>query len=1236
MADLRALYRAQRSAVLQAGAGTGKTHSLVTLCLHALAGVGCPAPLPPSRLWAVTFSEKAAAELKGRIRQRVDRLAASSPEEVRRVEPELWESCAGSPPAASHWRRVLRDLGLAQIDTLHGLCAQILRRHAAAVGLDPDFAVLDEIEAKRLRAETSLATILDALDGEGRLQEAARDLCEDLGLSGGRFGGGLASELESLLGLVAESGRTAREVIEATPALDERAAIGAFSEARSELFESIQALEDALAKCVSNRGAKTFGLATSVLERFRAGVGPLLAAAPGDLASATFAMQAIGALPRVVAGVGDLGARVCDAREKLLEADAQVRSCRLSRKLALLADEAERRYRAEKARLSGLDFDDLTRLARDLLAGEPTVRALEKARAGLLLVDEFQDTSRTQLELLGWLAEGPVEGSAPPCSGRPGAAALSASSLVIVGDRKQSIYEFRGADVASAAAFADRAILEGAQACVLRTSRRSRPALVRFANALFRVALLPGDHSFDTPFGDDDALEPFRSEGPAGPCAELLDISRTGIESEAQIVADRIARLLLPTASERVFEGDEPRPIRGGDIAILLRRATNVDVFRRALLRRRIPHIVLKGRGFYGSREVQDLLALLALLSDRDDAAALATVLRSPLGPLSDDALALLARAGGRHGLSHRALIDEESARHLAPDDALALRRIVSLVERLAREAGRLGPATLLEVALSETDYVAAIAAGLAGEQAVANVEKLVSLARKHEISGGSARSFVALARRMEDLDQREPDAAVVEERDPHAVRILTVHAAKGLEFPVVVVPECSSMSKPWGPSLLVDPDLGLALRVRSADGGPKRWGTSGKRIYETHKERDAAQMRRLLYVACTRARDLLVLASRGGRNGRNGSKAAGAETWRTCLDAARPGLDGVLRVLPDGIDAAQPAPPPDRRATREGQNAIEDALRSGTALPLPAADPVLAVAVERARISVARASAPVACGRPTLVAPVTQLADASLCARRYQLLYELGLDEHPAPGATPSRAAELGTLAHRLLELAPLGVAGAERKAALLRLLDLEGGESADPAHADVLAAVEAYLDDPLAARMARASGPPRLHRELPFALRVDRGEGPALVVRGQLDALLVDGDCATVVDYKLSRGSEAARYGFQLDAYALAADRLVESAVPVKSALVFLRAKGPRIEEQPARDAAGFRRIEEDLERAGGVLAEGRRTGRWPRIHVDRCREIGCGFVGRCHGQDSAASLNARGRAPGSPPGQ
>src|SRR5207237_1171727 len=222
----------------------------------------------------------------------------------------------------------------------------------------------------------------------------------------------------------------------------------------------------------------------------------------------------------------------------------------------------------------------------DLLARDLSVRRLEKARLGVLLVDEFQDTSRPQLELFGWLVED-GEGTAPAASGLPGARPVARGKLVVVGDRKQSIYEFRGAD---------------------------------------------------------------RAGRDAGPCAELLDVLGSGVEAEAEVVSRRIALLLAPGAPERVHGEDGPRPVRGGDVAVLLRRFTNVDVFRRALLKRRIPHLVFKGRGFYQAREVTDLTQLLALALDPDDDLALLSVLRSPLGPLSDEALALLADRG-RHGL---------------------------------------------------------------------------------------------------------------------------------------------------------------------------------------------------------------------------------------------------------------------------------------------------------------------------------------------------------------------------------------------------------------------------------------------------------------------------------------------------------------------------------------------------------------------------------------------------------
>jgi len=649
------------------------------------------------------------------------------------------------------------------------------------------------------------------------------------------------------------------------------------------------------------------------------------------------------------------------------------------------------------------------------------------------------------------------------------------------------------------------------------------------------------------------------------------------------MVSRRIATLLAAGSPERVYDEDEqPRPVRGGDVAVLFRRFTNLETFRRALLRRRIPHLVYKGRGFHGAREVMDLVALLATAVDPDDDLALAAVLRAPFGPLSDDALVLLAE--------RRWSLDDAS--DLAPDDASALARLRGLLHALRREVDRLGPAALLEAALAETDYVAACAGGLYGEQAAANVEKLLAVARAAELRGESARAFLAGLRRLADDEAREAEAAVVEERDPHAVRLLTVHAAKGLEFPVVFVPECASPSFTTGADrVLMDSDL-LVVKARGAD-GKRRWGTQGAALGARRRSRELAQMRRLFYVAVTRARDFLVLSGRAAKK---------EESWRLWIDQVAPEAlgGGLLKLIRDPGAAAAFAPA-ESPVDPEALAALE-----------PAEHP------EVDRLAAAVSSAAV-----TVRAPVTQLADAAMCSRRYQLLHELRLEErpdreHPLPdplGDEPgSPGTALGTLAHRLLELVPLGLDAAARRAELERLLALEGEDPA--AHAEVLDAAGAFLDSPLGRRMAAAK-PGRMQREQPFTLRLSRPGGPELLVRGQIDALLVDEE-VTVVDYKLSQARDTARYAAQLDAYALAAHELLaETPRAVRTGVVFLRSKGaPFVEHVPAAPEETRTRLLE----AARSIAEGRRTGVWPLIESAHCREIGCGFIRRCHGSDTA----------------
>ncbi len=1225
------LFALRESAVITAGAGTGKTHSLVTLCLHLLGGVGRPQALPAARLTAITFTEKAAAELTARLRARVERLAED--DEAQAGEPELWASARESGTAApgrAHWQRVRRDLGSAQIGTIHSLCTQILRRNAASAGVAPVFAVLDEVEARALLRESCEAAALAALQDEADspLRDGAEKLCAELTFRGnGRHARGLTDELMRAVTTQAESGG---------PLLSGgsiRAALEADERVRRRLEAAVQELAASVRaappKKRTDAAERTLSEALAFLDQ---GAPLLHAAAAGEL-GAVWSRLAVFTGSRGKSEIGLALAAVKDSLDELLVADAEVRAARLLEVLSALASDAQRRYRERKRRAGALDFDDLTRLAEEVLARDLRVRRQEKQRVGVLLVDEFQDTSRAQLRLLGWLAEPPDdEGTAPAGSGMAGALPIAPGRFVLVGDRKQSIYEFRGADVASAQAFAARALADGARQHVLRRSRRSRPQLVRFCNALFARALEEGGEPFHTPFTQgEDHLEAHRPEIDSAPCAELLRVSATGpdaAEVEARAVARRLAALLAEGAPERVLEADgaseRGRPVRGGDVAILLRAFTHVDAYRRALLGRGIPHVVWRGRGFYATREVSDLLALLTLAVDPDDARALATVLRSPFGPVSDEGLLLLARgprpAEAGQGLSIKALRDEVALASLAPDDAQAAREITALIDRVRSSAKLLGPASLLEEALAASDYVAAAAAGLQGEQAAANVDKLLALARAAELRGDSVAELLTRAQALIDEDAREPDAAVVEERDGHAVRLLTVHAAKGLEFPVVFVPECGAApAQAADGALLLDPDLGAALRVQGANGEACR-GLRGEAIYQRRKERELAQSRRLLYVAATRARELVIFSAREARKG---------EPWRSWLDelAASPQGPELLRVR--GEDELARLPVLQARALIERDPALAEEL--GAASNQPFLETSASAEIARALRACTSGRAP---SRETVVAPVTQVADAILCPRRYQLLHELGLPEH-AVGRAGEReaqpgsalpATELGTLAHKLLERVPLAEAD---PGALKALLREEGADPDSEESRQVLGAVARFLGSPLGMRLKAAKGS-ELYRELPLSLHLtaeDQG-APELLLRGQIDALLIEPGSALVLDYKHAAAHQSAAYELQLDAYALAVHELVGAALPVRSTLVFLRSPDQIPEARPALNEAGRQAQRGKLLAAAAAIAEGRRSGNFPLVAVDRCRAIACGFLQRCHGRADEPEAKERRR--------
>lgn len=1170
-----------RNLVLAAGAGSGKTHALVTVALGLYGGAGGRAPIDPTRVWAVTFTEKAAAELRGRIADRAWKLARGGGDLA--AEPDLAKGLGARVVRPAEWERIARGLVAAPIGTFHSLCGQLLRGFAAEARLDPRFAILDERESRRL-FERAREEVLIAELGQG---QRVQGLVAELGDLGA-----LREAIDFLQARLAEEGRDPASLLDG-PAFDE-------SRARSRLGDACGMLPLVL-EPLTGCGHPRLQGAVEAWGRERSRIGACEVAEIARWYPAVAAVVGVstgkGALPKDVKPIWDA---VKAAWASVQDAFAATRQVAIARELVGLVDRIGEAYAAEKRRVGALDFSDLVRRTRDLLRDDLEVRREAKKRVGALLVDEFQDTNGLQLDLVRLLAEArDEERPATDCAALP----LERAVFCAVGDRKQSIYEFRGADVALFKELTEQA-REGRdyRLHALTRSWRSRPGLVHFANGIFEALLAPSARPYEVGWVPaEDALAPQRDEGgpwAEAPAVQLLESDpELGAEDrrpyEAALVADHVARLL---SSGRMVEekGGEVRPLRGADVALLLRAFTHLPLYQKALGDRGIPSLVVNGRGFHRSREVRDLGALLLVLADPWDRFASAAVLRSPFAAISDDALVLLHEQGrvelGRHG--------KGCAAELPADDAARVARIGALVARLAREVDRLGPAAVLRLAIAETGYGAVLAAAPGGEQRLANVEKL--LGRLEAAAGISTLAAAQeLLARSDDPDDRESPADVAAVADPRAVRILTVHASKGLEFPVVVLPELGAGDPPETSAVRFDRKRGLA--IKPTDALRERLSDAhADEVIEEGKARRDAESRRLLYVAITRARDLLVLCGEKGTRGGKG-------TWRAMIDEALPRVEALVERVPRPPVLGSGSVAAEVPAVGAGDRAEGEKLVASVSPP-----PI----------------------RPAgFVAAVTELAELSRCERRYFYRIIAGLDEHGGAGPLgdlPEAGDDLpgldrlarGQLAHRILECADLSLAQRDPAAAVAAVLAQEGLDAELPEVAAVAADAEAFLAGELGKKLA-SSPSNRVFRELPFALELQGSEGTRLALRGQIDLLFVDGDGAVhLIDYKHAKGGkEPEAYAFQLRTYALAASRILPGGIGIRAGIAWLRDHDalPRMMEL---DGAALAAQERELGRLAEALAKVRAERRWNRLDSpSRCGD--CGFARRCWGEGERQRL-------------
>jgi ATP-dependent helicase/nuclease subunit A len=821
----RAVHTRGASVVLSSGAGCGKTHVLTERYLSHLregAEVG--------QIVAITFTDRAARQMRSRIRKRIKSRLAEAPGEED----------------AGVWARHLRALESAPISTIHAFCAALLRQHAVEAGLDPRFDVLEEVLAVNLRSEALSACLQRLLTSQSPPGDDLRRLTL---LYGWR------PVVEAIDALLRDHDARPWEDWLARPT--EEIAGHQVRHGRDTVLPRHMAWligsRRAIARCLHLLrkhpplpGPMSDACATILRET------PLLAFA-GDISTAI--EKPVGA-----AKVGRAGGKAWPdpavyeavkkafedyrealrslAPEPLAEPEDLVEGVEVGKRFLRVAGEATRSYRERKRQNGVVDFQDLLLRARDLLRDRPEVRSHLRERYRFLLVDELQDTDPVQMELVEALC----------------GAGLSAGKLFAVGDHKQSIYRFRGADVSLFRDLRDCVPEAGRQG--LTVNFRSQPAILDFANALLGQAL----ESYEP-------LVPYQPQVNPGPCVEFLWAPRPekagaseGRSLEAEWIASRVAgmigreRLVVDECTGRL------QSVRAGDVVLLFRAMSNVHLYESALRKQGLNYYLVGGRAFFAQQEIYDVANLLRALENPLDGLSLAGALRSPFCCLSDEALYVLCRH--REGL-WAGLFDPHTETLLPADQVEGVRRARRSLRKWRELKNRLPIARLLGAVFADSGYDAAMQMEHLGDRKLANLWKLTELARTFDRSGlfGLA-EFIA---RLNDLTASEPreEQAATQPENADVVRLMSIHQAKGLEFPVVFVPDLAAQGGASHlPVAVWDRRLGCVARPPADEEPPPFSPFAWRTLQAMNDLEEWGEDLRTLYVACTRPRDYLVLSA--------------------------------------------------------------------------------------------------------------------------------------------------------------------------------------------------------------------------------------------------------------------------------------------------------------------------------------------------------------------------------------
>lgn len=1039
-----------KNVCVSAGAGSGKTRVLVERFLHL---VTCH-QISPQAILAITFTEKAANEMKRRI---VTRLRAEGLEEAR------------------------REVENAAIGTIHSFAARLLREHPIEAGVDPHFVILESAES-------------------GLLQERALDETIETLVA--------AEEVFNLLHLYGEKG--VREGI-----------LEAYRCSRNSeaSFEEILKRRTQASRKDFERALKENLAATSGVKGQEEVQGALLLFFEKD----TFSLEEIEdlmALKGKLRAAGKPKEAIRQVQETILDFASFLREeITLPQRevFVRLALQFEKTYEKAKRRERSLDFDDLQlRAVRLLGAGSPASKVLGRIYQGKfreILVDEFQDTNHLQNRLLELVRR--------------------ESNLFVVGDFKQSIYGFRGTQV--------EIFLEKEKAfqtdphgsrVSLAENYRTRPRLIDFVNGFFETLWKEDNLPFEP-------LQATRPEEGTEPGVAWLRLKQEKGESLDEVrirEARTLARHVQALVKEAGFQYRE--------IAFLFEALTHVHFYEQELRRAEIPYFVVSNRGFYSQPEIRDVVTFLFALENPKRDVSLAAALRSPLFQVSDETLFWLARHAKKE--SDETPLAEglgvyESIAEISEGEKEKLRFFKTTSHNLLEEKERLRIAELIEKILRITSFDLYVLKLRQGERRLANLRKLVEVAREMESKGPlPLGDFVRAVKGLETREVRESQAQV-EAEEGNVVRLMSIHMAKGLEFPVVFLPDLGRGEKTEGGRFLVSEKEGLGLE------GTLTFRRNKKRLERFRSE----ESKRLLYVAMTRAKERLVLS---GPHEEGESKESFHEmsSWAEWVGRILGEGNGEVRILSE----AEPGPFPfERRKPLAERKSIRRRLESLSPLPLrkPSAE------IERIFDSL---TPPEKVYFQRIDLPVSAFLLFAKDPEAYFQVYEIGIpDEERTRRPLEVKdeeereeeeltSAQFGTRVHQILEQF------------LVRRLGLRDADRAVHRFTQDLGPKEREEISEMVRRFARSEEAQEIFKaevfypELPFVLRLPHG-----LVQGTLDLVYRNRKGEWIIlDYKTSvvdertlaqRGEE---YRVQLELYALALGQIL-GCPPVQARIHFLR---------------------------------------------------------------------------------